>query len=68
LAAEVLVLLAAEVAALFRLAPAAARFLTLTLLIDRRSPGLSDSTSLTNLATSNLMLFSRAVVIGFSFA
>jgi xanthine dehydrogenase YagT iron-sulfur-binding subunit len=28
-------------------------------LIDKRSPGLSDSTSLTNLATSSLMSFSR---------
>jgi hypothetical protein len=42
--------------------------LTLTLLIESRSPGLSDSTSFTNLATSNLMLFSLAVVIDFSCA
>jgi hypothetical protein len=57
---------AARVAAA-RVARPRALFLSVTFLIDSRSPGLSDSTSLTNLATSNLMLFSREVVIDVSF-
>ena len=35
------------------------RFLAATLRMDKRSPGLSESTNFMNLAISNLMSFSR---------